>query len=648
MSGGVIAVGNTKRKTIAVCVTGYDNEYETRVVDGVYRACQAADINLLVFASLLRKPELNSERVLPENVIHGETEIFQLINYDLIDGIIMLGESFVTPDVVKNVWARAREHHIPVVNVSDPAHELDINIILSNSVAMEFVMRHLVEEHGVRRINFIGGFPGNLQTEERLNAYKNILTQYHIPVEEKRIAYGEFWNKAIECTKKFMEVPKEEQPEAIVCASDAMALFCMDYLKSVGIRIPEDIIVTGFDGVKDCELYSPTLTTVRRAFGTAGEMAVSVLNDLWNGRKVEKTYYVESELVKNESCGCMKRVYDDSNYTGRYEIQNRFIEFNTYILEMNSNFGNVTDSKELYQDTVRGANFFKLKQMFLCLCTDAENQSRSLEQAESGNISNSLTERMVSMIQFGHEVPVGTEFASAGLLPIDLLNREKPIFYAFSPLYFKDHFLGYMAYEPSETSGSAGDLFATWILQISNNAGSFYMKNELQYVVDKLEGLYERDPLTGLYNRRGMNHNRKVVEHAARSGELVTVLCADVDNLKVVNDAYGHEGGDTVIIRTAMALSQALPEGAVCVRTGGDEFCAVFAHDESVSVDDMTRHIDEILTDFNKNSGLPYRAGCSCGYCSARISDVSELDDMMNIADENMYKVKVAKKAVRK
>lgn len=637
----------TGRKTIAVCVTGYDYEYETRVVDGIYRACQAADINMLVFASLLRKPELNSSRVMPENVIHGEIEIFHLINYKRIDGVIMLGESFVTDDVITGVCAQAEAHGIPVVNINDPANETDINILLSDSVAMEFVMRHLIREHGKRRINFIGGFPGNLQTEERLAAYKKVLTEHHIPVEEKRIAYGEFWNKAAECTKQFLAKPREEWPEAIVCASDTMAVFCMDYLKSVGVRIPEDIIVTGFDGIKDSESYNPTITTVRRAFGKAGEQAVAVLLDRWNGRKTEKTYYIESELIRNESCGCLKRVPDEQNYAQRYDFQNRYIEFNNYILEMTSNFGNVPDSGALYQDTIRGAEFFHLKQMFLCLCTDAENQGRSLEQAESGSTSNSLTQRVVSMVQYGHTVPVGTEFDSADLIPISLLDRERPVFYAFSSLYFKDHYLGYMAYEPSATSGMAGDLFATWVLQIANNAGSFYMKNELQYVVDKLEELYERDPLTGLYNRRGMNHNRQVVTRAAKMGELVTVLCADVDNLKTVNDAYGHEGGDTVIIRTAMAISQALPKSAVCVRTGGDEFCAVFSHSEDASVDEMIRHIDDILKDFNDNSGLPYKAGCSCGYCSAAVSDVSELDDMMKTADENMYKIKVAKKAIR-
>jgi diguanylate cyclase (GGDEF)-like protein len=444
-----------------------------------------------------------------------------------------------------------------------------------------------------------------------------------------------------------MEVPKEEWPQAIVCASDTMAFFCMDYLKEMGLSIPEDIIVTGFDGIKDCELCTPKLTTVRRAFTTAGKRAVEMLQRLWAGQPVEKDVYVEAELLPSESCGCIKRIQGNENYTKRFDFQNRFMEFNAYILEMDSNFGNVDDSTKLYQGTLRGADFFHLKQMFLCLCTDLENQNVMLEQLEHNSISSELTEQMVSMAQFGHEVPVGTLFDRKNLLPIDFLQGEKAVLYAFSPLYFKDYFLGYMAYQPSSTQGQAGDLFATWILQIANNAGSFYMQKELRYAADKLENLYERDPLTGVFNRRGLQHNKRVVAKAHQRDELVTVVAADVDNLKKVNDAYGHEGGDTIIIRSAMALTQAFPEDAVCVRTGGDEFCVYFSHDEDTSVEQMIQKVDHYLEDFNQHSGLPYQAGCSCGYCTGRVTDVSELDELQRIADENMYKVKLAKKAVR-
>jgi diguanylate cyclase (GGDEF)-like protein len=173
------------------------------------------------------------------------------------------------------------------------------------------------------------------------------------------------------------------------------------------------------------------------------------------------------------------------------------------------------------------------------------------------------------------------------------------------------------------------------------------MQKELRYAADKLENLYERDPLTGVFNRRGLQHNKRVVAQAHQRGELVTVVAADVDNLKKVNDAYGHEGGDTIIIRSAMALTQAFPEDAVCVRTGGDEFCIYFSHDADASVEQMIQKVDHYLVDFNQHSGLPYQAGCSCGFCTGYVEDVSELDELQRIADENMYKVKLAKKAVR-
>ena len=157
-----------RRKSIAVCVTGYDLEYESAVVNGVYQQCTELDYNLLVFADLIRKPDLNSAQKLAFNVVRGESEIFNLINYDLVDGIIILGDSIVNVDSMMEIDRIARIKGIPTVNVNDPEHTLQKNILLSDSIAMEFVVEHLISEHKLTKINFIGGFPGNLQTEERL------------------------------------------------------------------------------------------------------------------------------------------------------------------------------------------------------------------------------------------------------------------------------------------------------------------------------------------------------------------------------------------------------------------------------------------------------------------------------------------------
>lgn len=635
-----------RRKNIAVCVTGYDQEYESAVVNGVYQRCVELDYNLLVFADLIRKPDLNSAHKLAFNVVRGESEIFNLINYDMVDGIIILGDSIVNVDSMMEIDRIARIKGIPTVNVNDPEHTLQENILLSDSIAMEFVVEHLISEHKLTKINFIGGFPGNLQTEERLSAYKKVLTRHGLPVEESRIAYGQFWKKSIECTEQFMSA--DEKPEAIVCASDAMAIFSIDWLNKHGYKVPEDIIVTGFDGIKDGKYSIPSITTVRRAFGEAGKTAVELINDIISGKDVPDTIYIDSVLEKRQSCGCipMSQIDTSEFYIRHYDELNAYKGFNTYIIDMNTKYASAGSSEDIYLDTVKGAEFFKLKRMYICIGSDIEGSEPSLDNRMTGGY-NGLCKSMVSMISYGHNVPSGTKFNSEDLLPEDIFNGEKAVFFAFSPLYFKDRFLGYMAYEPSRIFG-LGELFSVWTMQISNNAGSYYMNKELEYFVDRLESMYICDPLTGLYNRRGLDRfGAKLFKMAKEQNMRFTVFCADIDHLKPINDMYGHEAGDNAILQTAKAIENSAPDNSVCVRTGGDEYCILVAHTADYPIKDIEDSINRYLDDYNKNSGLAYNVGCSCGWSTGDACNMSGFDELYTIADENMYRTKLARKAAR-
>ena len=632
-----------KRKTIALCVTGYDKEYETRIAEGIVRRCAELDINLLVFASLIRKPDLNSGLTLPESVIKGETAVFDLLNYKLTDGIIILGDSIIDEKVIEKVHSRARKNNVPVVNINDHTHVLDKNITLSDKCAMEFVMRHLVEEHGLKKINFIGGFPGNLQTEERLAGYKKVLSEHGIPVEEKRIAYGQFWTKAADCTKEFL---KDDVPQAIVCASDTMAIFCMDELKKEGYRIPEDIIVTGFDGIADCELYSPTVTTVRRSFACSGEKAVDILSDMWNGIDVPDWTDVVSSLEKAQSCGCVKKEpQEESYYNSKYQSKNTFIEFTAKLTEMNTAFAGCSTSEEIYEALRSGAAFFRFNRLFVCIRSSVEGGGSFVGSGSMKTEGEAYS--MMSMLPYGHDVPVGTKFSSERLLPIELLDGEKAVFFGFSPLYFNDKFMGYLAYEPTRMGG-AGDFFSTWVTAINNNAGNFYMKKDLELVVKELENLNVRDPLTELFNRRGMEKfGGRLVERAKMENLVLTVICADIDGLKTINDKWGHEAGDNAIRQTANALFYAMPSDSVCTRTGGDEFSIILCGEGDDSINGYIRRVSEYLADYNSRSELPYKVDCSCGYCSVNGGEISSMESVTRMADENMYRLKAAKKQAR-
>ena len=635
-----------RRKTIAVCVTGYDEQNEIRKIEGVLSRCRELGYNLLVFFNSQRKPELNLDLVIPEDIVNGEMQILRLINYDLIDGIIVFGESMLSDKMLFEIADKAKKRGIPMVDIDDPMFDVCEKITLSNEVAMEAVIRHLVEDHGFTRIDFINGFKNNPQSDERLAAYKKVLTEHGIPIEESRIHYGEFWRKSIECTKTIMM--RKELPQAIACANDTMAIFCMETLKEAGYRIPEDIVVTGFDATADSVLCKPTLTTARRAIFESGVAAMDKLDRMIKGEKVEYETFVESLLVKGESCGCIPiKPRREETYEERYAVLNAFKQFNRYVLYMNSEFSNIKNSEELYEPLREGAEIFGFQKVYVCINVDIEHKQDLIDIDEKDPWV--IPERMVSMLQIGHEVPIGQEFDTKDLIPGGIDDKQEPVSYWFAPLYFKRNFLGYIALTMPQTYYIEGDMFSTWLVSISNNAGSFYMNNELSDAIGELQKLYLRDPLTGLYNRRGLNKLEKpYIEKALEEGKLAALICADVDGLKKVNDNYGHEEGDNAIVRSSSALIRCFPVGSICVRTGGDEFLVIAAFEDEKELKRSIKDVNRNLLEYNAISNKPYKVGCSCGYALVPAEGGYDLDEIQKRADKNMYDEKLKRKTVRK
>lgn len=636
-----------KRKTIAVCVTGYDEQNEMIIIKGALDRCKQLGFDLLTFFNALRKPELNLDFVIPEDIVNGEMQILRLINFDMIDGIIVFGDSMLSEDMLMEIRQRAEENNVPIVNVDDPSHDICEKITLSNEFAMEAVIRHLVEVHGFTKIDFMNGFKNNPQSDQRLAAYKKVLTEHGIPIEESRIHYGEFWRKSIECTKEI--IARGELPEAIACANDTMAIFCMDTLKEHGYRIPDDIVVTGFDATVDSVECTPTLTTARRAIYESGAAAVDKLAKMMNGENVEYETFVESVLVVAQSCGCEKIVpKKDETYEEKYKILNDFKQFDRYALYMNAEFSNIKNSVDLFAPLEGGAEIFGLKEMYVCINSEVENKRDLVDVAMDESSPWQIPETMVSLMQYGHDIPIGEEFPTKDLLPGKFKDKDEPVHYMFAPIYFRRNFLGYVAVMLPDTYFINGDMFSSWLVAISNNAGSFYMNNELSEAIGELQKLYLRDPLTGLYNRRGLlKFEEQYIADALAEGKLAAIICADVDGLKKINDTYGHEEGDNAIVRSSSALMRCFPVGCISVRTGGDEFLVAAAFDDEKQLKASIKDVYRNLKEYNTVSQKPYKVGCSCGYAIVP-REGYDLDEVTHLADKNMYEEKVKRKTVRK
>lgn len=154
--------------------------------------------------------------------------------------------------------------------------------------------------------------------------------------------------------------------------------------------------------------------------------------------------------------------------------------------------------------------------------------------------------------------------------------------------------------------------------------------------------LAERDPLTNLLNRRSIQQGlRTLLEHSERARSCIAVCLIDLDDFKSINDTYGHEAGDQVLITVAQRMRELLRRGDLVARLGGDEFLVAIPDSASKSAVSAiaTKLLCSLTQDIELQPGLSVRVGASIGIALSgeHGTDASRL---LAIADQAMYRVK--------
>ncbi|MCR5775267.1 MAG: GGDEF domain-containing protein [Lachnospiraceae bacterium] len=159
------------------------------------------------------------------------------------------------------------------------------------------------------------------------------------------------------------------------------------------------------------------------------------------------------------------------------------------------------------------------------------------------------------------------------------------------------------------------------------------------------------DQQTGCYNRKGMKYySDLVIREAKLTGKHLFVCVSDLNGLKHLNDTYGHAAGDEAIAAVSAELLRSAPSGTKIVRTGGDEFLMMAAIDkDSPEPEEMGAKIDKGLKEYNEGHSNPYEIGASYGWVLMPPTEgMLSLDDMVALADEKMYKMKLGRDRYRR
>ncbi len=168
----------------------------------------------------------------------------------------------------------------------------------------------------------------------------------------------------------------------------------------------------------------------------------------------------------------------------------------------------------------------------------------------------------------------------------------------------------------------------------------------LEKQAEELQALSLQDGLTGLYNRRGFmtlgEHQLKV---ASRNLNHLSLMFIDLDDLKYINDTFGHAMGDRAIIAAARLLQTTYRQSDIVARLGGDEFAVLHICSSENCCEVLQERLEKNLAEYNSCQEHPYIISLSIGFACFDPDQPLDLEGMLAQADARMYEQKKAKKA---
>lgn len=565
----------------------------------------------------------------------GEYNIYTLPDLSEFDGVIMDCTNISNPYYFDGLVSMIRKSDKPTVSIGSDIEGFYYAGI-DNKKPVADLMDHLYHEHHCQRYIFAGGPKENYENSLRVQSFQESLDRLGLSREDNPVWYGDYdFSTGVKYFEQYMEGfhgKMIEFPDVFVCANDNIAAgFCYKAQQG-GYQIPKDFRVTGFDNLDKALYFQPQITTVGHMRENIGNKTMEILADVWAGKDVPRNHFMPSKCIFSESCGCPNSGLLDYRKYARGQVIADVDKLDKEELLMKL-------ESEIVQCNTYDEVFRHIAEYFMSLACDGFAiviDKRLYDGVAEGELAVKGYDRDNLIVAYATE--------GRKTLKIKELSELKEYYektgarnaYMFTPIHFREKAVGYSILKNGRflyDNPYFYDIHST----ITKTVENLYKKLQLEIANKKMREIYNRDQLTGLYNRIAYT---EMVDPEYRkhcdNGRKCVINFVDADNFKQVNDTYGHEKGDTILKEIANVLVEKCPREGFVYRYGGDEFIAFFPIGEAA---EAAAFKEEVVAQLGKSD-----ISVSIGQAVTDPESDRVFDDYMKLADDEMYRVKVAKK----
>lgn len=649
-----------KRKRIAVMVDYLTSEYSEELLAGVSKCCEENDVDLL-------------NLVCGELRHHGKDASYQyvsvtsLVRKNLVDGVIFTSGTQMHNVSLDFFINYVNQFDIPAtVNVSSLLPGIH-SVVADGTKSFADLVEYLINHQKSNKILFMGVNSTSAEVVERTKAFYEVVEKCNISKENVVQLNARFdYPSAMELLNQYYKENKSFDFDTIIALNDDMAFACIDFCQNIGLSVPNDVVVSGFDDLPRSSFSHLPVTTINQNLRLQGYTAAQMVIDLIDGKDVPYENHIPANVVLRESTN---RVFYSRTLVNN-ELFNIELDL---LLQKNKKYSvyewfvkrnQLYDATKFYTDIEQNMSLAQLKKIL----------NRALPRFDIKKIVIVMYETTVEKsmpfdyFDLPSKATVLTAYDKDSDYVLDIYDES----YSFNPqeslvpteleqcinkdmvcisLFKGTTQYGYMIFNKGTADMTVYDILAKSVSSLIASVFSYTVaQNEQQKWRErwiKTDLMASTDELTGIKNRRyffDIGTTTMTFAETVRQEGLV-IFC-DMDGLKKINDTYGHDVGDNAIKSEAQILVKNFRTNDVVARIAGDEFAIICHGITLVDFNRIKKNIEKDCEKWTLENNAPFKLSISMGAQVYPSPDVGyDLEKLLSLADKTLYEVKKAKKA---